>query len=132
MSHPEQLCVNPRFLREYLLTFFEKCPKLSKQELYLAAWGSEFEEKKEEKTLHAEIKFRPLFVSAEKMITEIDMQLLPYDAVSNNYARWRHPCWKSYRPREITPQKGRNAPAVEGKQCDFSGSQPWQAGSQPK
>jgi hypothetical protein len=132
MSHPEQLCVNPRFIKEYLLTFFEICPKLSKKELYLAAWGSEFEDNKEEKNLFGGIKFRPLFVEDEKIIQEIEMQLPPYDAWADNCARWHHACWKSYVPREDTPQKGRNAPPVKGKQLDFSGSQTWHAGSQPK
>jgi len=103
MSHPEQLCVNPRFIRKYLLTFFEKCPKLSKQELYLAAWGSDFEDKKEDKTVYGEIKFQPLFVSAKEMIEQIDMQLPPHDEHGNHPARWRHACWNSYKPREETP-----------------------------
>ena len=64
MSHPEQLCLNPEFLRKYLLTFFEKIPTLPKEELELAAWGSEIDEIKEESTLHGQVKFRPLFVSA--------------------------------------------------------------------
>ena len=59
MSHPEQLCVNPKFIREYLLNFLKKCPKLSKKGLYLAAWGSQLEEKKEEKLFMAKLNSDP-------------------------------------------------------------------------
>jgi hypothetical protein len=126
MSHPEQLCVNPRFIKEYLQYFFARCPKLSKKELYLAAWGSDFEEKdKIDNTLYGEIKFRPLFVSAEEMIEQIEMELPPYNAHGIHPTRWRHACMQSYNPREETPQKGRNAPAVPGQQQTFTHSQPW-------
>ena len=130
MSHPEQLCVNPEFLVQYLRTFFEKIKTLSEKELYLAAWGSEIDASKEAKGINGQVNFRPLFVSAARMITEINQQLPPDDARSNHYARWRYACWKSYELREQTPIRGRNAPAVEGQQVEISGSQPWQAGSQ--
>jgi hypothetical protein len=126
MTHPEQLCVNPRFIKDYLEDFFAKCPKLSKQELYLAAWGSDFEDKRKvDNTVFGGIKFRPLFVSAEVMIKEIVMELPPYDARGIHSARWRHACMQSYNPREDTPQKGRNAPAVPGQKQTFTNSQKW-------
>jgi hypothetical protein len=81
--------------------------------------GVRFRRQEVDNTLYGEIKFRPLFVSAEQMIEEIAMELPPFDAHGNHPARWRHACMKSYIPREDTPQKGRNAPEVAGKNVNF-------------
>ena len=108
--------------------FLWEMPRTLEERALFGSMGSEINENKEETSLHGGIIFRPLFVS---WLKNSNSSYLHTMHGTNNLAHWRYACWKSYEPREHTPHKRRNAPAVEGQQVNFSGSQPWQAGSQP-
>jgi hypothetical protein len=110
MPHPEQLGINPKFLEEYLLAIYRVFPELNKEDLYLAAYGSEIRD-----------VLRPMVNDAPTMIEEFQRKLPPYDEKGLPQARWRLACWKSYEAREQMPENGRNSV----KEAPLSLSQEW-------